>query len=168
MVFVDARHEDVTRKLRELGVPEQFPGGLLEQSLARTGLFRLLLRSNMLLGEQFASLPEEAQAASKALLLRADYFPAVRAEFDALELTEERLRSAGNLGDKPLVVLTHGIPFEDARDEANWQEHQKKLAALSTNGRLVVAEESGHEIQIQQPELVVDAIREVLTKARER
>jgi pimeloyl-ACP methyl ester carboxylesterase len=33
---------------------------------------------------------------------------------------------------------------------------------------LVIAEESGHNIQIEQPEVVVDAIRQVVTASRER
>lgn len=168
MVMVDARHEEVTRRLQELGVKEGFPGGPVERALARTGLFRLLLRSDLLLAESFAVLPAEAAATAKALLLRSDYFPAVGAEFASLNETEERVRAARDLGKRPLVVLTHGHPFADATDEANWQEHQQKLAALSIDGKLVVATESGHEIQTQQPELVVSAIQEVLAKVRKR
>jgi pimeloyl-ACP methyl ester carboxylesterase len=33
-------------------------------------------------------------------------------------------------------------------------------------GRLVVAERSGHYIQLERPQLVLDAIAEVLTAAR--
>lgn len=65
-------------------------------------------------------------------------------------------------------MITHGLPSADATEEANWQEHQQKLAALSTNSRPILAQESGHEIQMQQPDLVVDAIREVLAKVHDR
>lgn len=166
MVLIDARHEAVTTRLKELGVKEQFPGGPVEQALARSGLFRLLLKSGLLLSELFQSLPPDVREATQAQLLRSTYFPAVQAEFQVLAETEDALRSAGDLGAKPLVVLTHGHPFPDMTEEANWQEHQVMLAALSSRGRLVVAERSGHEIQIQQPDLVANAIREVIEATR--
>ena len=34
---------------------------------------------------------------------------------------------------------------------------------MSRNGKLVVATHSGHHIQIEEPELVIQAIRDVLT-----
>jgi hypothetical protein len=36
------------------------------------------------------------------------------------------------------------------------------MAASSTRGRLVIAEESTHTIQLDQPKLVIGAIREVV------
>ena len=37
-------------------------------------------------------------------------------------------------------------------------ELQKELAALSTNSQLIMAGKSGHIIQLYQPELVIDAV----------
>jgi hypothetical protein len=37
------------------------------------------------------------------------------------------------------------------------------MAAMSTNGRLVIATHNGHHIQIEEPEFVIPAIRDVLT-----
>ena len=34
---------------------------------------------------------------------------------------------------------------------------------LSTRGKLVIAERSGHHVQLDQPELVAQAVTEVLT-----
>ena len=45
--------------------------------------------------------------------------------------------------------------------ERNWSEGQKRLAALSTKSILLVAQESNHMIQQDEPELVLDAIRRV-------
>jgi pimeloyl-ACP methyl ester carboxylesterase len=41
-----------------------------------------------------------------------------------------------------------------------------ELAGLSSRGRLVVADDSGHYIQLERPQLVVDAIAEVVAAAR--
>jgi pimeloyl-ACP methyl ester carboxylesterase len=39
---------------------------------------------------------------------------------------------------------------------------QKELAGLSSQGKQVIAQKSGHYIQLDEPELVIDAIRELI------
>jgi len=70
-------------------------------------------------------------------------------------------KSAGSLGSLPVIVITHGQPFPGpfAILEKNWSEGQARLAALSTDGVLMVAKDSNHMIQQDEPMLVVDAIR---------
>jgi pimeloyl-ACP methyl ester carboxylesterase len=70
-------------------------------------------------------------------------------------------KSAGSLGSLPVIVITHGQAFPGpfAILETNWSEGQRRLAALSTNSVLLVAENSNHMIQQDEPALVVDAIR---------
>jgi pimeloyl-ACP methyl ester carboxylesterase len=70
----------------------------------------------------------------------------------------------------PLVVLAHGrpepgTPFVE-HEESFWQQLQRELAQLVPGGRLVIATESGHNIQDEQPELVLDAIRDVVLAVR--
>ena len=75
----------------------------------------------------------------------------------------------------PLVVLSHGRtetaglpPGWPVEAEAElWRELHADLAALVPNGRLVVAERSGHFIQSEQPELGVDAIRQAVAAVRQ-
>jgi pimeloyl-ACP methyl ester carboxylesterase len=43
---------------------------------------------------------------------------------------------------------------------------QVELSRLSSNSRLLVAERSGHGIQIDQPDIVVDAIRQIVEAVR--
>jgi pimeloyl-ACP methyl ester carboxylesterase len=42
-----------------------------------------------------------------------------------------------------------------------WREFQQDLAKRSTHGEFRIAEKSGHFIQRDQPELVIQAIRDV-------
>jgi pimeloyl-ACP methyl ester carboxylesterase len=84
-------------------------------------------------------------------------------------LRAERTKSQYPLGDKPLIVLTRGIPDEDSKELE--EEHRRDHAAIATisrNGKLVIASRSGHHVQLDEPELVVNAIREVLTTAPKR
>ena len=72
----------------------------------------------------------------------------------------------------PLRVLARGVPDQpsDIWPSGALQkievELQRQTTGLSTNSRFVVAEQSGHFIQRDQPELVVDAIREIVEMAR--
>ena len=70
-------------------------------------------------------------------------------------------KSSGSLGSLPIIVITHGQPFPGpfAVLETNWSEGQAQLAALSANSVLIVAKNSNHMIQQDEPALVVDAIR---------
>jgi hypothetical protein len=72
-------------------------------------------------------------------------------------------------------VLSAGIgPFDqypgpvgDALDGV-WLEAHEQLAALSTDGRLEVVDDARHSIQGTHPEVVADAIEELVDKARSR
>jgi len=52
------------------------------------------------------------------------------------------------------------------QDERLWRHLQRELAHLVPGGRLVIAATSGHDIQHQQPELVLDAIGDVIQAVR--
>ena len=76
----------------------------------------------------------------------------------------------------PLVVTSRGywdrLPgFSKTENEQAWrawQQMQSELAALSSNSFQVIAEESNHFIQFQQPQLVIKAIQDVVAHARQR
>jgi len=67
-------------------------------------------------------------------------------------------------------VITHGQPFPGPFFilEQGWSEGQTRLAALSTNSLLIRANNSNHMIQVDEPGLVVDAIRRVHAAARNK
>jgi hypothetical protein len=71
------------------------------------------------------------------------------------------------LGDLPVIVLTRGIPEETGPNAKSLEEDHRRdheaQASMSRKGKLIVAEHSGHHIQLQGPELVVASVREVLS-----
>jgi pimeloyl-ACP methyl ester carboxylesterase len=81
-------------------------------------------------------------------------------------------------GDIPLVVLSHGRPIAEglpnitaeqiARVEVVWADLQRDLASRSSLGRLLVAERSGHYVHVEEPSLVIGAIREVVAAVRRK
>jgi pimeloyl-ACP methyl ester carboxylesterase len=77
----------------------------------------------------------------------------------------------------PLVVLSRGRSMAMPSDlpggltgeglERAWTAEQDRLAALVPGARHVIARESEHYIQLQQPELVIDAVRQVVEAVRD-
>ncbi len=86
------------------------------------------------------------------------------------------LYRAGSLGDLPLVVLTatnkeraDDLPAElNAEFNRVWVELQEELALLSSHSSHVISQKSSHFIQQDEPQLVVDAILQVVAEARRR
>jgi pimeloyl-ACP methyl ester carboxylesterase len=117
-------------------------------------------------------LPVPAQQMRTWTLGRWQHQAAASNPFELEELAALRAvhaRDMHPLGDTPLIVLTRGRADEEGADaqrrEAEHRSDHAALAALSTQGKLVVAERSGHHVQLDQPELVAQAVTEVLGAA---
>jgi pimeloyl-ACP methyl ester carboxylesterase len=97
------------------------------------------------------------------------------AELKAASTSAAQTTASGSLGAMPLVVLSHDpdkpqteLP-EDLDKPVNdtWQQMQNELAQLSTASTHVIAKNSGHYIQLDRPELVIAAVRQVVDEARQ-
>jgi pimeloyl-ACP methyl ester carboxylesterase len=83
-------------------------------------------------------------------------FRSLAGHLAALRPSAAEIAAMGDLGDIPLVVITAASQSEAVR-----QEHAR-IAALSTRGRQVVASVGGHWIHLDEPELVIGAVRDVV------
>ena len=89
-----------------------------------------------------------------------------------------RAKTLYQLGDVPLVVLLarpdYGDPPGDVSAEdwrrVNEEKRRQKveLTNLSRNSKLIVAEKSGHHIQLDEPQVVTDAVRLAVDAVRHR
>jgi len=80
-----------------------------------------------------------------------------------VEESLEQIRTSKSLGNIPLIVVTGGLqPFHTVESMATWMKFQGELANLSTNKKHIVVEDAGHAIHIDQPQVVVDVIRDIL------
>ncbi len=184
MVLVDAGHEDLDvrppesvvstskRMMKLMGCA--FP---LFQMLSSTGIFALAPGIADRLWPN--PIPDGAREAYTGLAASGRrWFQTMGQETTAMwsNLPAARAMQLSTLGDVPLVVLSRGqtgmatglgISAEGvAQFKAAEDEMQAELAALSTRGKQIIAEECGHHIHIEQPELVIDAIREVVEAVR--
>jgi pimeloyl-ACP methyl ester carboxylesterase len=92
--------------------------------------------------------------------------------FDDILASDDQVHEAPQFPAVPVVVIAHGQPFTvtdpawPAKEvEDLWTELQRALSELTPGGKLVIAKESEHRIQETEPEIVADAIREVVTAA---
>jgi len=77
-----------------------------------------------------------------------------------------------SFGDIPLVVISSAAPdrYDGLPEELKIrvtvvsEELQQDLLTLSTDSKQIFATESGHYVHLDQPEVVIDAIREMISK----
>jgi pimeloyl-ACP methyl ester carboxylesterase len=128
----------------------------------------------------YDKLPLTAQQMRVWAKSQPHYNPARFSEFDFLPeeldgLYSQRQSNKRPLGRLPLIVLTPAVSTYEGADEQTKErldEDHKRLQAnllsLSSNSKQIIARNSGHHIQIDEPGLAVNAIREVFEAARRR
>lgn len=82
---------------------------------------------------------------------------------------QEMTAAARSFGAMPVTVLAHGRAVDfTANDDLNarlnlvWRGGLVGLAGQSERGKVVVVQNSGHSIQLEQPQAVIDAIHEMI------
>ncbi len=86
---------------------------------------------------------------------------------------DDRRAARATLGALPLIVLARtkggypdGMSVSAEALERERRDLQLDLSHLSTRGRLVYARNSGHNIHLEDPNLVVDSIRQMIEGLR--
>lgn len=169
MVLVDSAHEHHFVRMPAFAT-------LTEAMANQFSLFSTLNSFGLmaLSPEQIPARGLEGEALNqyRALLATTDYFHAAVIEsqtFLAGFGNESSSKIAG-LGDLPLIVITRGQPEplpilseqENAEYEKTWQKLQTELLGLSSNSKQVIATQSGHYIQLDEPNLVIDAVLDLM------
>jgi pimeloyl-ACP methyl ester carboxylesterase len=96
------------------------------------------------------------------------------AELKAFPESAAQTAATGSLGDMPLIVLSHDpdrpsadLPPDLAKPtNVAWEKMQEELAHLSTRGTQMIAKNSLHYIQMDRPDVVIDAVRSVVDQVR--
>jgi pimeloyl-ACP methyl ester carboxylesterase len=170
MVLVDSALED--EKAVALTQSHQ-PSPLLMKIYATIGLTRL---PYTLGGETPGLTSPELEDEQAAISSHRKHIFAVADETSSLqESFDENRTDPMSLGDKPLMVLTAGSVQLKGTALSGEQvtlidklhsESQAALTRRSENAKQIIVEESGHYIQVEQPDLVIDTIRQVVEAAR--
>ncbi|GAB4574537.1 MAG: alpha/beta hydrolase [Anaerolineae bacterium] len=119
-------------------------------------------------------LPAE-MADLNAIYYRPSYCQTARAELTD-NTTSVTLQP---LGDLPLILLSRSVPLDltaiderytaanTAEFEALWQAAQTDYLTLSSASTQIIAPESGHNIHLDRPDLVIEAIQTMIATIRE-
>jgi len=94
-------------------------------------------------------------------------------ELETVRESASEVGASGDLGDMALIVISQDtdqrrpdLPEElDKTRNRVWAQMQEELSHLSTNGALVIAKGSGHDIQNQRPEIVIEGVHDVVNRA---
>jgi pimeloyl-ACP methyl ester carboxylesterase len=162
MVLVDARSELIDARIPKaeadafdvaLGMQ-----GLLYAVARRFGVARAF-------GSGLAGVPllSPATATEMALLMtQTDAIDETTREGEARSADDATLAKS-TLGSMPLLVIASAASMAEI---PNWPTAQRRLAELSTQGTLVVAEHAGHAVQLEDPGIVIDGVEQVLAGVR--
>jgi pimeloyl-ACP methyl ester carboxylesterase len=151
LVLVDASHEDDTHEVPLMArfVP----------LLSTIGVVRLL--GYMSFDERIESLAPSVRQFARATSFRAAGYQAAADEIIHIRESASEVRSSRRKLTIPVLVVTGGRGADE-----NWRQLQRDQASLSERGCLIIAEQSGHVVPIDQPAVIVDAIRIVVETAR--
>jgi pimeloyl-ACP methyl ester carboxylesterase len=178
IVLVDSSHENQIERMNLSTEIPSWERSFFVSLKAYTGLTRI--------ERQLGEFPESWGKFDE--VIRKIYFAkinttksilAVAEESENIALSMKQMREADTfIGNKPLIVITAGkydfdgvskIVTEKVKEEQRiWNELQLDLAAKSSSGKQIVTMKSGHMIPYNQPEIIVDAIKEVLDELSKR
>jgi len=173
LVFVDSSHPDQLERL-PAAVPNPAEVPFTYKALAAlswTGVSQIIPDSDV------PGMPDRIKPIGKAW--RGETFGASVKEMENITATFMQSGGLRSLGDRPLVVLAAMEPIPEemlaalnmtAQDGLDmktvWKELSTDAATWSTQSRLQFVPDSGHYIQFQRPDLVIDAVTEVVEAAR--
>jgi pimeloyl-ACP methyl ester carboxylesterase len=179
MVLVDATHEDLRQRMpADSGAQAGNP--MLLHAVLNLHSFMTVVGYARMTGIRFAggpALSPEARVLAEGIKVRTTMPFADGSETLSVDASMMQVRKTRRVLDIPLVVVTRApyvpnpkIPEEQQqrqeRAERAWTELQADLVTLSSHGTQVVASKPGHYVHLVQPDIVIEAIRGVVSKAR--
>lgn len=179
MVLVDAHHERQfdEEEFREFiaAVRTAFP---IMGAATTLGITRLMLTLDVLpplFARQEKGAPPDIRPMLRAGWAKTRYFATMADEEASLEATASQVKRAGLLGDLPLIIVTAAGPtwwpdmpqdVDLSRFRHMWLNLQADLLKLSTNSRQVFADKSTHFVNFDQPEIIVEQVRQLIEFSR--
>ncbi|RFS17813.1 alpha/beta fold hydrolase [Emticicia sp. C21] len=120
----------------------------------------------------FALLPDSIQKIRLWALGKYEYYATsdnIYLMDELLQMVKAKQKNPQPLGNKPLIVISRGKAFsnDNEAEEQKRLQDQKELTRLSSNSKQIIARNSGHHIQLDEPDVVVEAIKDMVRMVRE-
>jgi pimeloyl-ACP methyl ester carboxylesterase len=125
--------------------------------LARFGIIRLLVK----LPGIAPSVPD-SEAAYYPRYIRPQSLQTTDNESQGMPASGAEASAVKSFGDLPLIVLTAKL-----NSNSDWLEQQVELLQLSSNSQQLFAENSGHNIQVEEPDAAIAAITQMVQQVRQ-
>lgn len=167
LVLVDARHEEQSDRLLAAGVPETPPWIGLITRLAPLAAYCGIARAvGFAPGLPPSSVASPVRTFVQATRFRSSAFVAAADELRHADESAEQVKAARRDLELPLVVVSAAERGAESVVEI-LNDLQRDQVALSKHSCQVIAPRSGHVIAVDQPEIVVDAIRATVAASRQ-
>jgi pimeloyl-ACP methyl ester carboxylesterase len=177
LVFVDASHPDMLERMKPISLsPLKTASQQVLEKLA--GVFEPLGVARAL----YRPVPGMYNLDSQRVFAITAYGPvSILAASEEAESLKETLAEAGSfrqLGSRPIVVLTgtksldpatlsrQGITAEQSQLRSSFNEMHAEMATWSSRGERRLVPNSGHYIQLEQPDVVIEAVRSTIDRVR--
>ena len=173
LVMVDSAHEQQMKRFPKAMVKmaDSMKGMMAVMKLiGKLGLFAL--KPSLVSIGDHGKLSGELVKQLQGVMASSDsHLEAMLAESESVYAAQTQ--PVATLGDMPLTVISHGqldanaVPQSLGQEvraeyEAAWQKLQVEITSLSTRSRRIVAERSGHNVIFDQPEIIIEAIIDML------
>ena len=135
-------------------------GGLYLQMFARE--YPKDVSGVILLDSSSPDAPSELKTRARLVPETAAYL-----EENGVPESNKQVKNGGPFPNVPLTVIAatnHGPYFKEW--EPMLMRLQQQLATLSAQGTLIVAQGSGHDVQLDRPQMVIDAVRRMVGAAQ--
>lgn len=158
LVLLDSSHEDQLDTLEKLDGKNRMP------------------RDNSFVVSQVDipdALPRDVQRKIAAFSRMRKTYVALHSEMTHFRRSADQVRQTRKRFEFPVVVVRRGRDLYGEQNQgesktAIWQALQEDMLGLSVSGRMVVAQQSGHHIHAEQPQLVVEVIHQLLDEYQDQ
>ena len=158
LVLIDATHEAQFERFEAAQIP----------TLAPANNRRFVIANHYQIPE---GLPAAIKPIAQALALGPSAIDALYDELRNMRISAHQVGLLNKLPNVPLLVLAHDGRALARSDRAKrmagiWLDLQQDLASRTPQGQFVVTADSGHYIHLDQPNIVIEAIRKVVEISR--
>ena len=154
LILIDSIHVEQYKRFEDAGI-----------EIPTVNTTRFLLGSK---DQVTRGMPDEYKDIAYRLVRSDKALSSMFNELRNINISTEEIKNANEMPDIPVTVITHGKKVWDSAMFKNmeeiWLELQAKLSKSTSKGKLLVAEESGHNIHLNQPKLILDEIIIILKK----
>lgn len=159
VILVDSVHEDMLVEM-PFPSPSFFDHPKVQWLLSFVGYKRLKGPSEEI-ETMFSPLPPQIKAAYIAQMNKTGYTETVNREMAGFSESLSQLSEQKMPLQQPLTVISAGV-ISSGEEGEKWKQLQKRLLKKSVKSKQIVAENSDHMINHHQPEIIVEAIREMI------